>query len=197
MNAMGSGCASGCDTAQQIPLQKLILRGSLTSPPATTVPQSVADERWAEYQDSIPLPTESEDYPNQPAASRAMLWENLRTGKSTDNVLRVRMAEALRLSKDTDIEAPRGGGRGRDNFPQFVGTGTQPIYWKRTDLGIVQEFLDRPPGQVARVVDIAPSGSGRVRLVVRHALGDRRGREPLHLGRILRNGARGARRCRR
>ena len=44
------------------------------------VPQSVADERWAEYQDSIPLPTESEEMPKSMTARRAMLWENLRTG---------------------------------------------------------------------------------------------------------------------
>ena len=51
------------------------------------------------------------------------------------------MADALRLSKDTDIEALAEAVEGRDSFPQFVGTGTQPIYWKRTDLGIVQECL--------------------------------------------------------
>ena len=38
------------------------------------------DERWAEYQDSIPLPTESEEMPKSMTARRAMLWENLRTG---------------------------------------------------------------------------------------------------------------------
>jgi hypothetical protein len=65
------------------------------------------------------------------------------------------MAEALRLSKDTDIEALAEAVKGRDNFPQFVGTGTQPIYWKRTDLGIVQEFLDRHRDKLRRVVDTA------------------------------------------
>ncbi len=44
------------------------------------VPQSVANERWTEYQDSIPLPTESEEMPKSMTARRAMLWENLRTG---------------------------------------------------------------------------------------------------------------------
>ena len=67
------------------------------------------------------------------------------------------MAEALRLSKDTDIEALAEAVEGRDSFPQFVGTGTQPIYWKRTDLGIVQEFLDRHRDKLRRVVDIALS----------------------------------------
>ena len=67
------------------------------------------------------------------------------------------MAEALRLSRDTDIEALAEAVEGRDNFPQFVGTGTQPIYWKRTDLGIVQEFLDRHRDKLRRVVDIALS----------------------------------------
>ena len=44
------------------------------------VPQSVANERWTEYQDSIPLPTESEEMPKSMTARRAMLWEGLRTG---------------------------------------------------------------------------------------------------------------------
>ena len=44
------------------------------------VPQSVANDRWTEYQDSIPLPTESEEMPKSITARRAMLWENLRTG---------------------------------------------------------------------------------------------------------------------
>ena len=67
------------------------------------------------------------------------------------------MADALRLSRDTDIEALAESVESRDNFPCFVGTGTQPIYWKRTDLGIVQEFLDRHRDKLRRVVDIALS----------------------------------------
>ena len=44
------------------------------------VPQPVAAERWAEYQNSIPLPAESEDVPKSMTARRARLWETLRTG---------------------------------------------------------------------------------------------------------------------
>ena len=40
------------------------------------------------------------------------------------------------------------------------------------------------------MVDIALSDRDGFGLVVRYALGDRRGREPVYLGRILRNGAR-------
>ena len=80
MNAMGSGCASGCDTANKS-LYKNSSRVVLSFAARYKLgAQSVADERWAEYQDSIPLPTESEDMPKSMTARRAMLWENLRTG---------------------------------------------------------------------------------------------------------------------
>ena len=62
------------------------------------------------------------------------------------------MADVLRLSREVDIDALADAVEGRDSFPQFVGTGTQPIYWKRTDLGIVQEFLDRHRDKLRRVV---------------------------------------------